>query len=135
MTPEMIGASWTFAGLLVVALIGMIGNWLVKRQRNRASEPEMWKRLDELAVEVYGDGKNPGLKRRVSIAEARADLAERKASAMGRIIRDVVDQWPSEAAPRLDPDDLALLDTTVLPATHWWRKKPPSTSTLNPERN
>jgi hypothetical protein len=121
MTGEFIGASWTFFGMVVLAVLGIIGNYMVRRLRGRASEPDMWKRLDELAIEVYGDGKQEGLKQRLSAAESRADLHERKASAMGHVIRDLAGQWQGPP-PRLNPRDLDLLDTATLPATHGWRR-------------
>lgn len=128
MTPEQIaqltGASWTFIGTVFLAVIGFIANYLIKRMRNRASEPDMWLQLDKLSVEVYGDGKTPGLKERLTAAEERARLADRKAAAIGRIIVKLAEQWQGPA-PKLDPHDLAMLDETILPATHWWREKPP----------
>lgn len=126
--PEFVGASWTFVGTLVLALVGYFVNYSIKRARGRASETEMWAQLDKLAVEVYGNGKEPGLKERVSIAETRADRAEKTAAATGRVIRDLAGQWAGPT-PKLNPADLAEIGEDTLPPDHPWRKRPRSSST------
>jgi hypothetical protein len=117
LSPQLEGAVWTAGVTLLVALLGWIGNVLVKRTRTRASEPDLWKRLDELSLEIYGDSKEPGLKKRLAAAETQNQ-------ALGRIVRDLAQSWKGPP-PRLNPQDLAQLDYTILPAEHWWRRKPP----------
>lgn len=122
MTPELTGVMWTAVSVLGVAVLGIIGNFIVKRVRPRASEPEMWKRLDQLSVEMYGGedehGKTVvGLRQRVEVAERRFDAA-------GRVIRDLARQWPHTHTPRLNPADLDLLDERTLELDHPWRTRP-----------
>lgn len=118
MSAELTGVLWTVCALVVVAIIGFIGNLLVKRLRSRASEPEMWAQLDKLSLEVYGDGQGKvGLKSRV-------EVAERRFGAAGRVIRDLARQWPEQSTPRLNPNDLDELDESTIPVDHPWRQKP-----------
>lgn len=127
MNEALVGALYTLAGTVLLAIITLIGNVIVKRLRQRASEPEMWQRLDDLTRIIYGDAeaKDPGLLRRVANAEGQADLADKKARATGHIVRDLARQWPADAPrPKLNPDDLSQLDAAFLPATHPWRVKP-----------
>lgn len=122
MTPELVGALWTFAGTAALAVLGWIGSIIVKRVRPRASEPEMWKRLDELSVEMFGGQGEDG--RQVIGLRSRVETAERKFGAAGRVIRDLARQWPSQHVPRLNPADLDELDETTLQLDHPWRVKP-----------
>jgi hypothetical protein len=117
MTPQLEGALISLSITAVLAILGWIGNVIVKRIRVRASEPDMWKQLDKLSVEIYGNDKEPGLKRRLIAAEATA-------AAQGRILRDLSQQWVGPP-PKLNPQDLVMLDATVLAADHPWRQKPP----------
>jgi hypothetical protein len=126
---------WTFFGVVVVAVAGVVGTILTKRLRARPSEPEMWERVDKLTAVIYGDGKrggDPGLLVRVKNAEDRADGAERKAEALGNIIKDLTGQWAGPR-PRLNPRDLAELDEKYMPATHPWRQKPRAERRANKE--
>lgn len=116
------GELFVLGGIALTALLGWIGSIIVKRVKGRASEPEMWRRLDELSFEVYGgrDEKGqhqPGLRDRL-------EATERKASAASRVVRDVARQWRGNEAPRLNPADLAELDEDTIPADHPWRMKP-----------
>jgi hypothetical protein len=114
----MFGSLLTFGGTALIAFGGWVVAIMLKRSRVRASEPDLWKRLDELSMEIYGSGLEPGLKRRLIATETKADAA-------GRVIGDLARQWQGPA-PRLNPDDLALLDENVLPRNHAWRKRPPN---------
>lgn len=122
MNGEAIGALWTFAGAAVLAVFGWIGNIIVKRVRPRASEPEMWKRLDQLSVEVYGGDDEHG--KPVMGLRQRVEVSERRFDAAGRVIRDLARQWPSQHVPRLNPADLDLLDERTLELDHPWRTRP-----------
>lgn len=129
-SPEQLtGAIYTLAVTIIVTILGYVGNVLVKRVRGRASEPDMWARIDDLTKTIYGDVKeeDPGLLRRVAVAESRADAADRKAAATGRLVRELARQWPGDLSPRLNPDDLAELDHEFIPPDHPWRI-PPSRS-------
>lgn len=115
------GELFVLGGIALAAVLGWLGSIIVKRVKGRASEPEMWRRLDELSLEVYGgrdkEGKlQPGLRDRL-------ETTERKAAAGARVIRDVARQWKGEA-PRLNPADLEELDEDTIPADHPWRMKP-----------
>lgn len=125
MGEQLQGVLWTAFGLVVVTVIGVIGNALVKRMRTRATEPEMWDQLNHLTMVIYGNPvtKDPGLLYRVSEAESRAGSADRKAKATGHLVRDLSRQWKGDP-PRLNPNDLAELDVEYIPAEHPWRQKP-----------
>lgn len=122
MNPELSGAIWTLAGTAALAVLGWIGNVIVKRVRPRASEPEMWKRLDQLSVEMYG-GEDEHGKTVVGLRQ-RVEVSERRFGAAGRVIRDLARQWPAQHTPRLNPADLDLLDEQTLPLDHSWRTRP-----------
>lgn len=120
--PDYTGELFVLGGIALAAILGWVGSIIVKRVKGRASEPEMWRRLDELSLEVYGgrdkDGhEQPGLK-------ARLESAERRDVVKAYIIRALVRQWPSEHNPRLDPGYLAELDEDTIPLDHPWRMKP-----------
>ena len=119
MSEQIQAVLWTGAGLVVVALIGLLGNYFAKRLRGRASEPEMWERIDALTVEIFGNGTpaKPGLIKRL-------DAAERRDIVKGYIISALVKQWPEEHKPKLDPNYLAELDEDTLPLDHPWRTRP-----------
>ena len=113
------GELFILGGIALTAILGWIGSIIAKRVKARATEPEMWRRLDELSLEVYGgrdkDGKEqPGLK-------ARLEGAERRDVVKAYIIRQLVRQWPSEEPPKLDPGYLSELDEDTLPLDHPWR--------------
>lgn len=116
MSDELTGVLWTAGGLVVVAILGIIGNVLVKRYRNRASEPEMWKELRKLQVTVYGGFDDESQREIVGLTEQLSDVRRRNAAA-GRVIRALSRQWPENHVPRLDPDDILELEDTI-PA-HW----------------
>ncbi len=56
----------------------------------------------------------------------RLDRLENKLQAMGRVLTQAAEQWPSDhAGPTFEPEDIALLeDTMPLP---WRRQRPPGT--------
>ena len=131
MSEQLQGILLTALGVVLVAIIAQIGSIIIKKMRPTLTQPEMWERIDELTRVIYGDGKNElGLLKRVTLAEQRADEEERRrmevTSALGRIIRDLAKQWVG-APPRLNPDDLKLLDELYIPAEHPWRQKPSDT--------
>lgn len=111
------GELFILGGIFLTAVLGWVGTVIAKKMRPRASEPEMWRRLDELSIEVYGDETRPGLK-------VRVEVAERKSGAAGRVIRDLARQWPHQHTPRLNPADLDELDEDTIPINHPWRFKP-----------
>lgn len=118
---------WTLVGGLGVALITALGAIIVRKIRPATSEPEMWKRVDELTLVIWGNGADqPGLLARVA-------FGEQKQGAMERIIKALATQWEGEH-PKLNPDDLALLSETVIPAEHPWRRKPPATGPIVRDR-
>lgn len=121
-SPDYSGELFVLAGIALTAVLGWVGTLIARRVRGRASEPEMWARLDALSFEVYGgrdkDGnEQPGLK-------ARLESAERRDVVKGYIIRSLVRQWPGDTIPRLDPGYLSELDEDTLPLDHEWRKPP-----------
>lgn len=117
------GELFILGGIALTALLGWVGTVIARRVRGRASEPEMWRRLDELSLEVYGgkdkDGhEQPGLK-------VRLERSERRDIVKGYILRALVRQWPTSAPiPRLDPGYLSELDEDILPLDHEWRIRP-----------
>ena len=115
MSEQLQGVLWTALALVVVAVIGAIANAIVKHLRGRASEPELWKRLDELSVEVYGGRGTDGAT--VVGLQARVAKAERVGTASASIIRDLARQWTGNP-PRLNPADIAELDEDTIP-DHW----------------
>jgi hypothetical protein len=84
MSEQLFGILLTALGLCVVALIGLIGNIIIKRMKPALTQPEMWERVDKLTAVIYGgtiDGKHDiGLLERVTQAEKRADAAEQRAN-------------------------------------------------------
>lgn len=77
MTEQLTGVMLSALALCVVAIVGLIGNVIVKRMRPGLTTPDMWARVDKLTAVIYGDGKDdPGLLERVAVAEKRADTAE-----------------------------------------------------------
>jgi hypothetical protein len=123
MSEQLQGVALTSAVLLVIALLGILGNLLVKRMNPPMTEADVRGMLNKLTTDVYGDGKTPGLLERITVTEARADSAEATAAALGRIIRDLARQWVG-VPPRLNPDDLQALDVKYIPGDHPWRKPP-----------
>lgn len=114
------GELFVLGGIALTAVLAWIGSIIVKRVKGRASEPEMWRRLDELSFAVYG-GRKDGAD--VLGFSARLEIAERQARAAGRIVRDVARQWKGDP-PRLNPVDLDEIDEETLPINHPWRKRP-----------
>lgn len=127
---DLTGELFTLLGILLVAVLGWVGTIIVRRVRgNRATEPEMWRRLDELSLTVYGgrdkEGHEvPGLQR--ELADTRVALASVQdiAAAQGRIITAVVKQSPEGFVPRLNPADLEKVDEHTIPSDSPWRVKP-----------
>lgn len=119
--PDFSGELFVLGGVALTGVLGWIGSLIVKRTKARASEPEMWARLDRLSIEVYG-GKDEGGHQQPGLRD-RLETTERKAAAAGRVIRDIARQWKG-AAPRLNPADLEELDEDTIPADHPWRLKP-----------
>lgn len=115
--PDYSGELFVLAGIALTALLGWVGTLIARRVRGRASEPEMWARLDALSIEVYGKDGQPGLK-------ARLEATERRDVVKGYIIRSLVRQWPAGNIPRLDPGYLSELDEDTLPLDHEWRQYP-----------
>lgn len=115
------GELFVLGGIALAAVLGWIGSIIVKRVKGRASEPEMWRRLDELSLEVYGGRDSEG--RQQPGLRDRLETTERQARAAGRVIRDVARQWTG-TPPRLNPADLAELDEDTIPLDHPWRVKP-----------
>jgi len=119
MNTALLATLLTIGGGAIIAIIGFVGNAIVKRIRGRATEPEMWERVADLTLEVYGDG-TPA---RLGLVK-RLDATERRDVVKGYIIRSLVRQWPASHKPRLDPAYLAELDEDTLPLDHPWRVKP-----------
>lgn len=117
MSENLIGILWTAAGAAVVALIGTIGTIIVRAQRGRASEPELWEELRRLQVTVYG-GRDAETGREVVGMTERLNAADRRSAAQARIIRALSRQWPEGSVPRLDPADIMELEEDTIPA-HW----------------
>lgn len=115
--PDYSGELFVLGTGVVLALLGWVGTIIAKKVRGRATEPEMWRRLDELSLEVYGKDGQPGLK-------ARLEATERRDVVKGYIIRALVRQWPGDHVPRIDPGYLSELDEDTLPLDHEWRKHP-----------
>lgn len=111
------GELFVLGGGVLLAILGWVGTIIAKKVRGRATEPEMWARLDELSLEVYGKDGQPGLK-------ARLEATERRDVVKGYIIRSLVRQWPAGTIPRLDPGYLSELDEDTLPLDHEWRQHP-----------
>lgn len=119
--PDYTGELFVLGGIALTGILGWVGSIIVKRVKGRASEPEMWARLDALSLEVYG-GRDSAGKQQPGLRD-RLETTERKASAAGRVIRDIARQWTG-AAPRLNPSDLDELDEETIPLDHPWRVKP-----------
>jgi hypothetical protein len=116
MSGELTGVIWTTSGVIVVAVIGAIGSVLVKRFRSRASEPEMWEKIQELSVTVYG-GRDKSGHEVPGLIEQLGNVNRRNA-AQARVIRALSRQWPDSIVPRLDPNDILELEEDTIPA-HW----------------
>lgn len=120
MTGDISGMLFTFGGVILTAILGWVGTIIAKRIRGqRASEPEMWKRLDELSFIVYGGRDDDGVEQLGLLR--RMEITERRDRVKGYIIRSLVRQWPSDHVPRLDPGYLDDLDEDTLPLDHPWR--------------
>lgn len=113
------GELFVLGGIALAAILGWIGNLLVKRFREPTRIETLWERVDSLHKMVYGDEekKVPGLLERM-------ERSERRDASKGRIIRSLSRQWPSDHRPRLNPDDLAELDEDTMPLDHPWRVRP-----------
>lgn len=123
---DITGELFVLAGIVTAAALGWIGTIIAKKLRSPVEIATLWGQIDTMRKTIYGDEKDPhddGLLGRVTVAERRADSAERKAGATGRIIRDLARQWIGEP-PRLNPSDLDELDEDTLPLNHPWRVKP-----------
>lgn len=116
MSEQLTGILWTAGGFVLVALIGAAGTIIVKFQRSRASEPEMWEKIQELSVTVYG-GRDKAGREIVGLIEQLGNVTRRNA-AQARIIRALSRQWPEPNVPRLDPADIMELEEDTIPA-HW----------------
>lgn len=116
MSENLVGILWTAAGAAVVALIGTLGTIVVKRARGRASEPEMWEKIQELSTVVYG-GRDKAGKEVIGLIEQLGNVNRRNA-AQARVIRALSRQWPETNVPRLDPSDILELEEDTIPA-HW----------------
>lgn len=119
------GELFVLGGIALAAILGWIGSILVKRSREPVAISTMWTQIATLTATIYGDPDDPnshGLLGRVTSAEARAESAERRASASGRVIVDLARQWEGDR-PRLNPTDLDEL-VAIIPETHPWRMKP-----------
>lgn len=127
------GLLFTFGGIILTALLGWVGTIIARRIRGqRASEPEMWKRLDELSFIVYGGRDDEGNEQLGLLR--RMEITERRDRVKGYIIRSLVRQWPSDHVPRLDPGYLDDLDEDTLPLDHPWRVKPSGTGPVAQSR-
>lgn len=116
MSENLTGILWTGASLAIVAIIGALGTVLVKRARSRASEPEMWEKIQELSITVYG-GRDKQGREIVGLIEQLGNVNRRNA-AQARVIRALSRQWPESMTPRLDPNDILELEEDTIPA-HW----------------
>lgn len=103
------GELFTLGGIALVAVLGWVGTIIAKRLREPTRIETLWGRLDSQDKKIDDLGN-------------RVDVAERRAGASGRIIRDLARQWPSTQVPRLNPVDLDELDEDTVPAH--WRLKP-----------
>jgi len=116
MSENLQGILWTGALGAIIALIGAAATILVKRVRGRASEPEMWEKIQQLSTTVYG-GRDKDGREVVGLIEQLGDMNRRNA-AQARVIRALSRQWPKTHVPRLDPSDIAELEEDTIPA-HW----------------
>lgn len=113
------GELFVLAGIVVAAILGWIGNLLVKRFREPTRIETLWDRVDKLHKMVYGDEDA-----NVTGLLERMERSERRDASKGRIIRSLARQWPADHVPRLNPDDLADLDEETMPLDHPWRVRP-----------
>lgn len=116
MSENLTGILWTAGAMVIVGILGAIGTVVVKRLRGRASEPEMWEKIQELSVTVYG-GRDKTGHDVVGLIEQLGNVQRRNA-AQARIIRALSQQWPESDVPRLDPSDILELEEDTIPA-HW----------------
>lgn len=119
---DITGELFVAGGIILTAALGWIGTVIARRVRGRSSEPEMWRRLDELSLEVYGGKDADGVERKGLKAEM--EEARRLNRAQGFIIRALVRQWPDDGVPLLDPNYLAEIDEDTIPADHPFRSRP-----------
>ncbi len=120
------GELFVIGGVALAGVLGWVGTIIAKKLRDPMKVETLWEQIDTMRKTIYGDEKDPndnGLLGRVTVAERRADGAERKAGAMGRVIRDLARQWKGEP-PRLNPSDLDEIDEDTLPLNDPWRVKP-----------
>jgi hypothetical protein len=112
-SPDFTGELFVLGGILLTALLGWIGTFIVKRLREPTRIESLWDRVDVLTKEIYGDEetKTLGLKRRL-------ETAERRDATKGRVIRALTRQWPTGTVPYLNPDDILDLEEDTIPA-HW----------------
>ncbi|MFP7833144.1 hypothetical protein [Marisediminicola sp. LYQ134] len=104
----------------ITGLLGLVGIYFTKKLRPLTSEEALFARLEKLTKEIYGD---PDDEKKVGLI-VRMEASERRDATKGRIIRQLVRQWPTGDVPRLDPSDLAELDEDTIPLDHPWRIKP-----------
>lgn len=107
---EYAGALIAAGSIIAVALLGMVGTLVAKRMREPTRIETLWERLDQQDV-------------RIKALEDRADVAERRDRAKGRVIRALARQWTGPT-PHLDPLDLIEIDEDTLASHHPWRVKP-----------
>lgn len=112
------GELFVLGGIALAAILGMVGNVLVKRFREPTRIESLWERLDTQDTKIAVQGT------KIEALEVRADAAERRDLSKGRIIRALARQWPEDHTPRLPPDDLAELDEDTVPSDHKWRAHP-----------